>query len=79
MWATPSASRPTDLAFKATGQVRFSPPPSIPIVWEHAYDFLADWVQHIPRASQHQVTYAGHFANALSNLKLPTAYQSESE
>ena len=26
------------------------------------------WVQHIPRARQHQVTYAGHFANALGNL-----------
>ncbi len=53
---------------EATGQVRFSPPRSIPKVWEHAYDFLADWVQHIPRARQHQVTYAGHFANALGNL-----------
>jgi hypothetical protein len=34
---------------------------------------LADWVQHIPRARQHQaatqpVTYAGWFANALGNL-----------
>ena len=28
----------------------------------------ADWVQHIPRAWQHQVTYAGHFANALGKL-----------
>ena len=26
---------------EATGQVRFSPPRSIPKVWEHAYDFLA--------------------------------------
>ena len=25
-------------------------------------------MQHIPRARQHQVTYAGHFANALGNL-----------
>jgi hypothetical protein len=25
-------------------------------------------VQHIPRARQHQVTYAGWFANALGNL-----------
>jgi hypothetical protein len=37
-------------------------------LWDHAFDFLADWVQHIPRARQHQVTYAGHFANALGNL-----------
>lgn len=35
---------------------------------EHAYDFLADWVQHIPRARQHVVTYAGWFANALGKL-----------
>jgi len=48
--------------------VRFSPPRAAAKVWEHAYDFLADWVQHIPRARQHQVTYAGWFANALDNL-----------
>lgn len=55
---------------ESTGQVRFSPPRSAPKVWDHAFDFLADWVQHIPRAKQHQVTYAGHFANALGNLNL---------
>jgi len=33
--------------------------------WSHN---LADFVQHIPRARQHQVTYAGYFANALGNL-----------
>jgi len=32
---------------------------------------LADFVQHIPRARQHQVTYAGWFANALGNLRDP--------
>lgn len=53
---------------ESTGQVRFSPPRSAPKLWDHAFDFLADWVQHIPRARQHQVTYAGHFANALGNL-----------
>ena len=53
---------------ESTGEVRYSPPRAAPKVWEHAYDFLADWVQHIPRARQHQVTYAGHFANALGNL-----------
>ena len=36
--------------------------------WPHAVDFLADFVQHISRARQHQVTYAGYFANALGNL-----------
>ena len=53
---------------ESTGEVRYSPPRAAPKVWEHAYDCLADWVQHIPRARQHQVTYAGHFANALGNL-----------
>ena len=62
---------------EATGQVRFSPPRSIPKVWEHAYDFLADWLQHIPRARQHQITYAGHFANALGNLNLKPESQVE--
>jgi len=38
----------------------------------HAIDFLADFIQHIPRARQHQVTYAGWFANALGNLKDPS-------
>ena len=37
--------------------------------WDHAVDFLADFCQHIPKARQHQVSYAGHFANALSKLK----------
>ena len=62
---------------EGTGQVRFSPPRSIPKIWEHAYDFLADWVQHIPRARQHQVTYAGHFANALGNLNPKHESQAE--
>ena len=53
---------------ESTGQVRFSPPRTAAKVWDHAFDFLADWVQHIPRARQHQVTYAGWFANALGNL-----------
>jgi hypothetical protein len=30
---------------------------------------LADFCQHIPKARQHQVSYAGYFANALSKLK----------
>ena len=29
---------------------------------------LCEWVQHIPRARQHQITYAGWFANALGKL-----------
>lgn len=53
---------------ETTGQVRFSPPRAAAKVWDHAFDFLGDWVQHIPRARQHQVTYAGWFANALGNL-----------
>jgi len=53
---------------ESSGQVRYSPPRAPSKVWEHAFDFLADWVQHIPRARQHQVTYAGYFANALGNL-----------
>ena len=53
---------------ESTGAVRYSAPRAASKVWEHAYDFLADWVQHIPRARQHQVTYAGYFANALGNL-----------
>ncbi|MFN8613687.1 MAG: hypothetical protein U0931_39500 [Vulcanimicrobiota bacterium] len=28
-------------------------------------------MQHIPRARQHQVTYAGHFANALESAEKP--------
>ncbi|MFN8613660.1 MAG: hypothetical protein U0931_39360 [Vulcanimicrobiota bacterium] len=54
---------------ESSGQVRYSPPRAASKVREHAFDFLADWVQHIPRARQHQATYAGHFANALGNLK----------
>ena len=42
--------------------------------WSHN---LADWVQHIPRAKQHQVTYAGWFANALGKLN-PKPVQVES-
>ncbi len=53
---------------EATGEVRYAPPRAIPKVWSHAHGFLVDWVQHIPRARQHQITYAGHFANALGNL-----------
>lgn len=35
------------------------------------------WVQHIPRARQHQVIYAGHFAHALGNLNPNPESQSE--
>ena len=40
--------------------------------------YLADWVQHIPRARQHQVTYAGWFANAQGKLN-PKPARAESE
>lgn len=53
---------------ETTGEVRYTPPRAIGKVWSHASDFLADWVQHIPRARQHVVTYAGWFANALGKL-----------
>ena len=53
---------------ESTGQVTYSPPGAVAKIWAHAGDFLADWVQHIPRARQHQVTYAGWFANALGKL-----------
>jgi hypothetical protein len=51
-----------------TGQVHYQDPHGPGKTWPHAVDFLADFVQHIPRARQHQVTYAGYFANALGNL-----------
>jgi len=53
---------------ESTVQVRFSPPRDVAKVWDHAFDFLADWIQHFPRAIRHQVTYAGWFANALGEL-----------
>ena len=53
---------------ESPGQVTYSPPGAVAKIWAHAEDFLADWVQHIPRARQHQVTYAGWFANALGKL-----------
>ena len=34
-------------------------------------EFLADFVQHIPKPRQHIVTYAGYFANALHKLTPP--------
>jgi hypothetical protein len=51
-----------------SGQVHYQDPHGPGKTWPHAVDFLADFVQHIPRARQHQVTYAGYFANALGNL-----------
>ena len=53
---------------EVTGQVTYSPPGVVAKIWPHASDFLADWVQHIPRSRQHQVTYAGWFSNALGKL-----------
>jgi hypothetical protein len=50
-----------------TGQVYYQDSQGSAKTWPHAVDFLADFVQHIPRARQHQVTYAGYFANALGN------------
>jgi hypothetical protein len=52
----------------ATGQVTYSPPGASVKFWPHAVDFLADWVQHIPRVKQHTVTYAGWFTHALGKL-----------
>ena len=37
-------------------------------VWSHAVAFLADFCQHIPKPHQHQITYAGAFANSLQML-----------
>jgi hypothetical protein len=54
---------------ETTGQVTYSPPGGVAKIWPHANDFLADWVQHIPRAKQRQVRYAGWFANALGKLR----------
>gem|GEM_PF-6285080 len=56
---------------ESTGQVQYRDPRGPWKTWEHAIHFLSDFVQHIPRARQHQVTYAGWFANALGNLKDP--------
>ena len=53
---------------ESTGQVTYSQLGAVAKMWPHASDFLADWVQHVPRAKQHQVTYAGWFANALGKL-----------
>ena len=53
---------------ESTGQVTYSQPGAVAKMWPLASDFLADWVQHVPRAKQHQVTYAGWFANALGKL-----------
>ena len=39
--------------------------------WSHAVDFLADFSQHIPKPHQHQVCYAGAFANTLQMLSVP--------
>ncbi len=39
-----------------TGQVCYQDPHGPGKTWPHAVDFLADFVQHIPRARQHQVT-----------------------
>lgn len=58
---------------EVTGNVQYRDPRGPWKRWDHAVDFLADFVQHIPRARQHQVTYAGYFANALGNLKEPKA------
>ena len=33
---------------ESSGQVRYSPPRAASKVWEHAFDFLADWVQRSP-------------------------------
>jgi hypothetical protein len=58
---------------ESTGVVQYRDPRGPWKSWGHAVDFLADFAQHIPRARQHQVTYAGYFANALGNLKNPNA------
>ena len=63
---------------ESTGQVTYSPPGAVAKIWPHASDFLADWAQHIPRARQHQITYAGWFANALGKLN-PKPARAESE
>ena len=63
---------------ETTGQVTYSPPGAVAKIWAHASDFLGDWVQHVPRAKQHQVTYAGWFANALGKLN-PKAEQETPE
>ena len=34
-------------------------------------DFLADFSQHIPKPHEHQVCYAGAFANTLQMLSVP--------
>lgn len=47
---------------ETTAQFTYSPLQGTGKIWRHAYDFLADWVQHIPRARQHLVTYAGWFS-----------------
>ena len=56
---------------EASAQVHYQEPSGPAKSWNHAHDFLADFVQHIPLARQHTVTYAGHFANALGNLSAP--------
>ena len=48
-----------------TGQVHYQDPHGPSKTWLHAVDFLADFVQHIPRARQHQVTYAGYVTPVL--------------
>ncbi len=48
-----------------TGQVYYQDPDGPGKTWAHAVDFLADFVQHIPRARQHQVTYAGYVTPVL--------------
>ena len=53
---------------ETTAKVQYRDPSGQVKQWEHAFDFLADFIQHIPLARQHTVTYAGHFANALGNL-----------
>ena len=54
---------------EATAQVTYSIPRGETRVWRHAYDFLSDFVQHLPAPRKPAITYHGWFANATGNLK----------
>ena len=54
---------------ETTGRVTYSVPRGAHKTWPHPYDFLADFIQHLPPPRKPQITQMGWFANATGNLK----------
>ncbi len=51
-----------------TARVTYTPR-GVNKVWPHAYDFLADFIQHLPAPRKPAITKMGWFANRTGNLK----------